>query len=101
MYLLLSPQSERDEEASVFYLGNRQFDAKYLGFAYREENKSSVLQDAILLTDATGLFEIDTKDHGNRNTGHLFTDDKTAPGRLGRKLSSQERLDLIEFLKSL
>ena len=101
MYLLLSPQAERDKEASVFYLGNRQFDAKYLGFAYREKTKSAVLQDAVVLTDTTGLFELDTNSHGDRNTGHLFTDDEKAPGRLGRELSAQERMDLIEFLKSL
>lgn len=101
MYLLLSPQAERDKEASVFYLGNRQFDAKYLGFAYREKTRSAVLQDAVVLTDTTGLFELDTNNHGDRNTGHLFTDDEKAPGRLGRELSAQERMDLIEFLKSL
>jgi hypothetical protein len=52
------------------------------------------------VVDATGLFELDTTLPGNRNTGHLFTDDKGA-GSIGRRLTPEERFALIEFIKSL
>jgi hypothetical protein len=99
LYLLLSTQAERDAEAAKFYLGSRSFDPKYLGFAYRT-SKSTALPDAPLVSDATGLFELDTTLPGNRNTGHLFTDDKPA-GRIDRRLTPEERFALIEFIKSL
>lgn len=99
LFLLLSTQTERDAEASKFYLGSREFDAKYVGFKYRAESGSK-LPDVELLSSTKGLFLLDTKLPGNRNTGHLFTDEKVA-GRIGPKLSEEERLTLIEFLKSL
>ncbi|MEP7308755.1 MAG: di-heme-cytochrome C peroxidase [Acidobacteriota bacterium] len=99
LYLLLSTQAERDAEAAKFFLGSRTFDPKYLGFAYRA-NRSTALPDSPLVTDTTGLFELDTTLPGNRNTGHLFSDDK-APGGVGRRLSPEERLAIIEFIKSL
>lgn len=99
LYLLLSTQEERDTEANKFYLGSREFDPKYVGFKYRSE--SSVLAGLGLLQNTSGLFLLDTKLPGNRNTGHLFTDDDGANGRIGPKLSEEERFALIEFLKSL
>jgi hypothetical protein len=99
LYLLLSTQPERDAEAAKFFLGSRTFDPKYLGFAYRA-NRSTALPDSPLVVDTTGLFELDTTLPGNRNTGHQFTDDK-APGRIGRRLTPEERFAIIEFIKSL
>lgn len=99
LYLLLSTQGERDAEAAEFYLGNRSFDPKYVGFYYRTD-AGPKLPDAGRLTDTTGLFRLDTRLPGNRNVGHLFTDENL-PGRIGPKLSSEDRLALIEFLKSL
>ena len=99
VYLLLSTQSERDAEARKFYLGSREFDAKYLGFKYRADG-GSTLPGEEPLSSTQGLFELDTSLPGNRNTGHLFTDD-TAPGRIGPQLSKEDRLAIIEFLKSL
>ncbi|SDY46484.1 di-heme-cytochrome C peroxidase [Nitrosomonas sp. Nm33] len=99
LYLLLSTQAERDAEASKFYLGSREFDAKYVGFKYRAEGGPH-LSDVELLRNTKGLFLLNTKLPGNRNTGHLFTDDKIA-GRIGPKLSEEERFAIIEFLKSL
>ena len=101
LYLLLSTQQERDAEAREFYLGSRSFDPKYVGFAYRTE-ASKNLPDMRCIEDATGLFRLDTKLAGNRNTGHLFTDgDERTPGRIGAKLTKEERFALIEFLKSI
>jgi len=53
-----------------------------------------------VLDDTTGLFELDTTIPGNRNTGHLFTDEEV-PGRIGPRLGAQERFAIIEFVKSL
>lgn len=45
-------------------------------------------------------FTFDTSAVGNSNAGHWFTDDKTRPGRIGRRLTNDERYDLIEYLKA-
>lgn len=82
MYALLSPVAERPK---AFCLGDREYDPVQLG--YRTQ-----------CTD--GTFRLDTSIPGNLNTGHEFKDGAPGPGVLGRGLSHQERLDLIEFLKS-
>ena len=99
LYLLLSTQAERDAEASKFYLGSREFDPKYVGFKYRAEGGSH-LPGQEPLPNTQGLFLLDTGLPGNRNTGHLFTNDSVA-GRIGPKLNDDERFAIIEFLKSL
>ena len=83
LYELLSPVAERSE---TFYLGSRLFDPVKVG--YRTE--------AI-----PGGFELDTRLPGNSNKGHEFKDGPRAKGVLGPALSHEERLDLIEYLKSL
>jgi hypothetical protein len=80
---LLSPVAERPTK---FWLGHRAYDPKRLG--YRSDELS-------------GGFEFDTTLPGNRNTGHEFDDGPNRPGRIGRKLSPDERHALIEFLKSM
>lgn len=99
LYLLLSTQKERDAEAARFYLGSRVFDPRHVGYRYRTSPSPS-LPDVPVLADATGLFELDTSIPGNRNTGHLFTDEKVS-GRIKRRLSVEERFAIIEFIKSL
>ena len=99
LYLLLSSQAERDAEAAKFYLGSREFDAKYVGFKYRTK-ASPNLPDQELLQNTKGLFLLDTTLLGNRNTGHLFTDDLVV-GRIGPKLTDEERFAIIEYLKSI
>ena len=53
----------------------------------------------------SGGFKFDTSKPGNRNTGHLFddapADGSTMPGRIGPKLSPDDRRALIEFLKTM
>jgi hypothetical protein len=84
---LLSPLAERPK---TFWLGHRAYDPKRLG--YRSDKLS-------------GGFEFDTRRRGNYNTGHLFDDapaDGTKmPGRIGPKLSPDDRRAVIEFLKSM
>ncbi|MBX3335169.1 MAG: hypothetical protein KF876_13665 [Nitrospira sp.] len=83
MYALLSPVAERPRE---FCLGDREYDPIHMGYR----------------TQCTeGAFRLDTSIPGNLNTGHEFKDGPSGLGVLGRGLSQQERLDLIEFLKSL
>jgi hypothetical protein len=82
VYALLSPVSERPTK---FYLGNREYDPVNLGY----------------VTDRlSGGFELDTSKRGNRNTGHEFSDEKAKPGVIGPRLSHDERMALIEFLKT-
>lgn len=73
LYELLLPPIKR---SNVFYLGDHTFDAKKVGY---------------ISTPCDNCFRFDTRQSGNRNSGH----------RYGIKLSEQERLDLVEFLKTL
>jgi uncharacterized protein (DUF2235 family) len=83
IYALLSPVSDRPK---VFYLGSKQYDPKYLG----------------LNTDRLkGATEFNTKLPGNSNAGHEFNDGALGNGRIGRKLSDEERMEIIEYLKML
>lgn len=85
--LLLSPLADRPK---TFWLGHREYDPKHLGYVYDK---------------LSGGFEFDTSRRGNYNTGHLFddapADGKPMPGRIGPKLSPDDRRALIEFLKTL
>lgn len=83
LYALLSPV---DERPTTFCLGNREYDPTHVGYT---------------TTCTPGTFELDTSIPGNLNTGHEFKDGPTGHGVIGRGLSHEERLDLIEFLKSL
>jgi len=80
---LLSPVSERPK---VFYLGNKQYDPVKLG----------------LNTDPLkGATEFRTDLPGNSNAGHEFNDGPKGNGVIGRKLSEEERMQIIEYLKTL
>lgn len=83
IYSLLSPVEERPK---TFCLGNREYDSEQMG--YRTEC-------------STGMFQLDTSIGGNHNTGHEFKNGPRGQGVIGRGLNHEERLDLIEFLKSL
>jgi len=83
LYALLSPVSERP---NVFYLGNKQYDPVKLG----------------LNTDPLeGASEFRTDMPGNSNAGHEFNDGQKGNGILGRRLSEEERMQIIEYLKTL
>jgi len=81
---LLSPLADRPKK---FWLGNRAYDPVRLGYRWSEKVR--------------GGFELDTSKRGNLNTGHEFDDGPARPGRIGRKLSADERHALIEYLKTL
>ena len=83
LFALLSPVSERPK---VFYLGNKQYDPVKLG----------------LNTDPLkGASEFRTDLPGNSNAGHEFNDGPKGKGVIGRKLSEEERMQIIEYLKTL
>ena len=83
LYALLSPVSERPTR---FPLGRREFDPRLVGIS------------DIPVVDG---FTLDTTIRGNANTGHEFADRPGAPGVIGRLLTPDERLDLVEYLKTL
>ena len=104
VYALLSPVADRPE---LVQLGGTEFDPVHLGIA----------QDADLLEKARrrrderyidGYFILDTKLRGNLNTGHEFSDQwkegqpmsEPPMGVIGPRLTEQQRLSLIEFLKT-
>jgi uncharacterized protein (DUF2235 family) len=83
LFALLSPVSERP---TVFYLGKKQYDPVKLG-----------LSTEPLL----GAKEFRTDKAGNSNAGHEFNDGPIGKGVIGRKLSEEERMEIIEYLKAL
>jgi len=83
LFALLSPVSERP---TVFYLGNKQYDPVKLGL------KTDPLE---------GASEFRTDLPGNSNAGHEFNDGPKTNGVIGRKLSEEERTQIIEYLKTL
>jgi uncharacterized protein (DUF2235 family) len=83
LFALLSPVSERPP---VFYLGNKQYDPVKLG----------------LNTDPLeGATEFRIDKAGNSNAGHEFKDGPLGKGVIGRGLSPDERMEIIEYLKTL
>jgi hypothetical protein len=83
LFSLLSPVAERPK---VFYLGNKQYDPVKLG----------------LNTDPLeGASEFRTDMPGNSNAGHEFNDGPKGNGIIGRKLSPEERMEIIEYLKTM
>src|SRR5260370_8179322 len=83
LFALLSPVSERPK---VFYLGSKPYDPIKL-----RPN-----------TDPTqGASEFRTDLPGNSNAGHEFKDRPKGNGVIGRALSEEERMQIIEYLKTL
>jgi hypothetical protein len=88
LYQLLSPVAARDVR---FHLGSKEFDPVNVGYVNKQ---------------LPGGFVMDTKLDGNHNTGHEFRDTKPGEGDpvkgvLGPALTHDERMALIEYLKSL
>lgn len=104
VYDLLSPVTDRPD---LVQLGGTEFDPVHLG----------LVQNTDLLDRARsrrgqryldGYFILDTSLSGNRHTGHEFSDRwKAGPpgtaqpiGVIGPRLTEQQRLSVIEFLKT-
>ena len=83
LFALLSPVSERP---AVFFLGNKQYDPVKLG---------------LNTEPLKGASEFRTDQSGNSNAGHEFNDGPKRKGVIGRKLSEEERMQIIEYLKTL
>jgi hypothetical protein len=82
LYQLLSPVEEREK---IFYIGSYEFDPVKVGFANRKID---------------GAFEYDTTVEGNYNTGHEFREAKKgAKGVIGPRLSHEDRMAIIEYMK--
>ena len=102
IYDLLSTQAERP---TFVQLGSHKFDVNHLGIVQNDDVKSlndkKNLKSHELTDDySEGLFILDTREPGNHNTGHIF-DDVKQPGRIGKKLTGDEKLAIIEYLKTL
>lgn len=102
LYDLLSPQKERP----VFVeLGSQAFDTKNIGILQGKNikrlNKNTQIHHRVMADYKDGRFILDTRELGNFNTGHVFDDKPKEPGVIGRKLSEQERYQIIEYLKTL
>jgi hypothetical protein len=89
---MLKPQ---DQRPARFCVGSRQFDPKKVGLKTEASDGC-----------ASGLTEFDTRSLANSNRGHSFEGTerdvtKLPSGVLGPAFSDQQRLDLIEYLKTL
>ncbi|MGH9873923.1 MAG: di-heme-cytochrome C peroxidase [Pyrinomonadaceae bacterium] len=74
LYDLLLPGAKRP---TTFYVGAREFDPVHVGYVNQQNGQRS--------------FQFDTTKPGNSNLGHEY----------GTNLSEDQKLDLLEFLKSL
>ncbi len=83
LFLLLSPVSERP---TSFYTGSKRFDPVNLGYEFE---------------NIEGGYLFETAGTGNSNAGHEFVGDGTGEGVIGQGLSEEQRLALIEYVKSL
>jgi hypothetical protein len=97
LYWLLTPASERPTQ---FCMGARDFDPEHVGFRVLVGEKPNCKNGETLfsMTDSNG-----EKITGNSVLGHSLegTPDPGKPGVIGRKLTDDERYDLIEYLKTL
>jgi hypothetical protein len=82
LYQLLSPEPEREAK---MWVGSREYDPINIG--YKNEHLD-------------WAFELDTKLVGNQNTGHQFTN-AGGIGVIGPALTHEQRLALIEYIKTL
>jgi hypothetical protein len=74
-----------DTRPTTFTFGSREYDPVHLGYTEADSPDPVVL---------------DTSIPGNRNTGHWWTDEASRPGRIGRRLSEDEKYAIIEYLKA-
>ena len=83
LYLLLSPRSERPDK---FWTGSKEFDPVLVGYD---------------LAEISGATELDISKPGNSNAGHEFKDGPRGKGVIGPLLSRDDRMAIIEYLKSM
>jgi RoxA-like, cytochrome c-like len=100
LYWMLKPAAERP---TSFCQGKRDFDPKQVGFHVEpgERPRCKIGETLFSTIDRDGKAI-----SGNSTTGHSFEGPKRDPldyprGIIGRGFSDEERLDLIEYLKTL
>ncbi|KID56187.1 hypothetical protein JF50_18090 [Pseudoalteromonas luteoviolacea] len=103
---LYSLLSEPHERPTFVELGRLEFDPINVGVSQGKYvnalNRRSNLRPANQTDDyQNGYFILDTRQAGNLNTGHAFTNDRSVQGKIGRKLNHEEKMALIEYLKTL
>lgn len=97
---MLTPQSERPTK---FCMGAREYDPRDVGFRVEGNENSCKKGQTVFATTGSDGKPI----KGNSTRGHSLeaaaeADKKTYPdGVIGRKLSDEERYDVIEYLKTL
>lgn len=74
---LMDLLSKAEKRPKTFYLGCAQYDVRNLGFECKESDEN--------------IFQFNTELQGNGNSGHEY----------GTELTEEEKLDLLEFLKSI
>jgi hypothetical protein len=97
LYWLLTPAAERPTQ---FCQGSRDFDPQQVGFRVLAGEKPNCGKgETLFSTTARDGSAI----HGNSVLGHSLegTPGPGKPGVIGRKLTEDERYDLIEYLKTL
>jgi hypothetical protein len=82
LYELLSPVEERSK---TFFTGNLEFDPVNVGY------EKGPFQ---------GGFLFEARLPGNSNAGHEYRDGPTGNGVIGAKLTPEQRMELIEYLKT-
>ena len=91
LYDMLVPASERPKS---FYLGSKKYDPVKVGY----------VTDFATKWDKTGLTKFDATKSGNLNTGHSFEagydPDKHEGPIIGPLLSEEQRMAIVEFLKT-
>jgi len=83
LYALLSPQNERPD---TFWTGSKEFDPVKVGHDTSE---------------IKGGYLYDVSRTGSSNHGHEFKDGPRGNGVIGPGLPPEDRLAIIEYLKSL
>ena len=97
LYDLLSTQEERP---AFVELGNQHFDPVNVGIVQGKKYKHKTESYRTVPDYKNGRFVLDTREPGNFNTGHLF-DSNGGRGVIGETLSHTEKMQLIEYIKTL
>lgn len=100
LWSLLSPDPDNDRPKQ-FCVGSKVFDPEKVGFKVSTCTTGTGIGTDKGCACEAGTTPLDTSIPGNHNTGHVFTNDGTVTGRIGRALKQDERWALIEYLKSL
>ncbi len=106
MCLLLG---DPDDRPDTFYVGNIEFDAECVGYPYEKNGALGLgLVGGIpqMPDGKTDSFKYKASEVGNDNAGHGFTsayDPEVGPrdGVIGRELTEDEKMAVIEYVKSL